>query len=82
LGSFTAAEREYDNKPLFDIVENRPTLRAVHVTANQAARDSGVMKVENLAMWEATGKHLLPLIVRITAQRTYDGVEALIEPLS
>lgn len=102
----TAEEREQDNKPLFDIAES-PSLRAVHVTANQAAREAGIMifrnmriptgstiarvfhgeaertvDIENLAAWEATGKHLPPLIVRITAQRTYDGVEALIEPLS
>jgi hypothetical protein len=37
--------------------------------------------VENLAWWEAAGRHLDPLPVRVHARRTYGGVEALLVPI-
>jgi hypothetical protein len=40
-----------------------------------------VSDVENLAWWEAAGKHLDPLPVRVHARRTYAGVEALLVPI-
>jgi hypothetical protein len=37
--------------------------------------------VENLAWWEAAGKHLDPMPIRVHARRTYGGVEALLVPI-
>jgi hypothetical protein len=38
-------------------------------------------EVENLAWWEAGGKHLDALPVRVHARRTFGGVEALVVPI-
>jgi len=109
VGFKAAEEREQQQRTLLPrqfVDDPQPVLRATHITANDAARQKGMLifrnmripadsliarvfagdtsnatDVENLSAWEANGKSLPPLIVRITARRAFDGVEALLVPI-
>lgn len=102
-------ERRSLRQGAFDFAEKpSPELRATKVTANDAAREAGLVifpnmripkksviyrvfsegldqdeATENLSSWSTReGNRLAPQVVLIKARRTFNGVEALITPIS
>lgn len=56
-----------------------PEESVIAKVANGTAEEAS--DVENLARWEAAGKHLNPLPFRVHARRTYGRIEALMVPI-